>query len=405
MKTLLSIFLFTGLLMISCNQEAIVPNQSCSESIPSNPDHPMESEFRAALDSYVAKGVPGVVAAIYTPSDGLWLGAAGKAVIETDEPMSTCNMFFSASLAKTYHVVAALALAEDGLLDLDKSIDQYLTASHAEKIPNSDRVTVMQLMNHSSGIPDFIEQIDHITDYLHDLKREFTQEEYLDYIKKKKPLFDPGTDVSYSNSNTTILALVMDSVYGNHAKALTDKIIQPLGLSRTLYKHESSYLNPVGLSNCYIDLYGNGKLQNSTAWESNFSHMNIGHDGMIVHPYDNYLFLKALFEGDILSPAMVDSMQNAAVQYAGSEFFAEGLGIEITYLKNNMGSRIGHNGGSLGGAHEMRYYPKQGIYICLSANFAGFIDSPIGETYYPTTVEPGRVRSMYDELERIALGL
>ncbi|MEM7367576.1 MAG: serine hydrolase domain-containing protein [Bacteroidota bacterium] len=405
MKTNLYLFLLVGLMCISCNQEAIAPYQACQDVFPSSPTHAKAAEFQSALEEYVSKGVPGVVAAIYTPNEGLWVGAAGKAVIETAEPMNPCNLFFSASLAKTYHVVAALALAEDGLLELDKPIDQYLSESHAQKIPNSSRITVQQLMNHTSGIPDFIENIDHVTDYLHNLNRTYTQDDYLDYIQQKSPLFEPGTDVSYSNTNTTVLALIMDQVYGNHAKALTDKIIQPLGLSRTFYKNEAAYPSPTGLSNCYIDLYGNGKLQNSTAWESNFSQMNIGHDGMIVHPYDNYLFLKALFEGNILSPAMVDSMQDAAMMYSESEFFAEGLGLEITFLKDDFGRRIGHNGGSLGGAHEMRYYPKQGVYLCISANFAGFIDSPIEGNFYPTTAQPGNVRSMYDELERIALGV
>lgn len=405
MKNINLIGLLLGLLTFSCTQESVAPFESCEDFVQTSPNHPLASAYQALLDEYVAKGVPGVSALIYSPEEGLWVGASGKAIIEKEEEMKSCNLFFSASLAKTYHVVAALALAEEGLLDIDKKIDEYLKPEHADKVPNAANIPVKTLMNHTSGIPDFIENTNHVTDYFHDLTQVFTQDEYLDYIKNEDPMFEPSKGLYYSNTNTVLLALIMDEVYGNHAKAVSDKIITPLELEHTFYKNEPAYPNPPGLSNCYLDLYGNGTLQNSTDWESNFSQMSIGHDGMIINPYDNYIFLKNLFEGRIIGQAWVDTMLGQRFMQENEFPITEGLGIEIATLKEDMGQRIGHNGGSLGGAHEMRYYPKQGIYICLSANFGGFIDSPIGDIYYPTRVQVGSGSSLYDKLEAIALGL
>ena len=403
MKAYLYIF---PLLLLACGREALVPFQSCSDFHQNTPDHPHADAYQAVLDAYTARGVPGTVAAIYTPEDGLWMGASGQAVIETGEPMQTCHIFFSASLAKTYHVVAAMALAEEGLLNLDQPIDQYLSETHASKIPNSDKVLVQQLMNHTSGIPDFIDETQHVMDYFHNLKRVFSQEEYLEYIADKEPRFEPGTNVSYSNTNTVLLALIMDQIYGNHAKAITDKIIQPLGLSHTFYKQEAAYPSPTGLVNSYIDLYGSSQLQNSTEWELNFSQMSIGHDGMLINPYDNFVFLKALFEGEIIGQAMVDSMLNGVFRYPRVPIIGQGLGLEMTFFEEEgLSQRIGHNGGSLGGANEMRYYPETGVYICVSSNFGGFVDSPIADLYYPSFRGIGQGESMYAELEKIAFGM
>lgn len=405
MKKIKPLYLLLGLLAFSCTQESVAPFESCESFAETTPGHPFAEAYQAAMDEFVAKGVPGASAVIYTPDEGLWVGASGKAIIERDEDMKSCNLFFSASLAKTYHVVAALALAEEGLLDIDKKIDQYLKPEHAKKVPNSSKISVKELMNHTSGIPDFIENTNHVTDYFHDLNRFYTQDEYLDYIKDKKPMFEPGSESYYSNTNTVVLALIMDEVYGSHAKAVSDKIIEPLGLDHTFYKNETAYPNPPGLSNCYLDLYGNGTLQNSTDWESNFSQMSIGHDGMIINPYDNYIFLKNLFEGQLIGSQWVDTMLSQRFVQENEFPITEGLGIEIATLKDDMGQRIGHNGGSLGGAHEMRYYPKQGIYICLSANLGGFIDSPIANILYPSSLRVGAGRSLYDKLEEIALGM
>ena len=182
MKTPIVIICVALLFLSSCHREAVAPFTECTEFAQTNPQHPLATDYQQVLDAYVAKGVPGVVAVVYSPADGLWIGAAGKAVIETGTPMESCNVFYSASLAKTYHVVAALALVEEGILDLSRTIDQYLLPAHAKKVPNSSNITIAHLMNHTSGIPDFIEHSDHVTDYFHNLKRTFTQ----DYFYSKK---------------------------------------------------------------------------------------------------------------------------------------------------------------------------------------------------------------------------
>ncbi|MEL6675591.1 MAG: serine hydrolase domain-containing protein [Bacteroidota bacterium] len=402
MKKIMPLLLIAYGLFTACQPAAVQPFQVCQEDLSLNPDHPKAAAYQAVLEEYVGRGVPGTVALVYTPEDGLWLGAAGHAVLENAEPMQTCNLFYSASTAKTYHVVAALKLVEQGKLDLKAPIAQYLAPKYAAMIPLSDQIKVEQLMNHTSGIRDFIEETDHISDYFHNLNREYTTDDYLAYISDKEPLFEPGTRVYYSNTNTVVLALIMDHIYGDHAKALTDFIIEPLGLERTFYKNQAGYPAPPGAVNCYMDLYGNGTLQNATDWERNFTNMNIGHDAMLVNPYDNYRFLKALFAGALIDSALVDSMRTI---FNGNDFIGLGLGIEATFFEGDISENLGHNGGSLGGAHEMRFYPEAGVYICTSANFGGFIDSPIGELFYPSGNQLGEGDNLYNALEKIAFGL
>jgi len=399
------IFLLLLLLLCfqNCEQEAIVlPLEECAIDFEHNSEtHPQAAEFQALLDKYVAKGFPGLSMVIYTPEGGKWIGSAGVAKIETQEPMQPCNIFHSASVAKTYHAVAAMSLVEEGRLDIDKTIDNYLPNWVCKDMANRSTATVRQLMNHTSGIPDFIENADHITDYFHDLHRVFTTEEYLDYVCGNKADFEPGQSVSYSNTNTVLLALIMDEIAGNHADVITEKIIDKLGLKHTFYKNETGYPAPKGAVNTYVDMKGDGKLINSTAIERNFAKMNIGHDAMMASAHDYFLFIRALFEGKLVSQSSLDQMLDFA-KYPSLIDFGEGLGLAVskTPLKNI--TRAGHDGGSLGAANIVQHYIEKDVTIVICSNFGGFLDSPLSEMFYSTLI--GSQRSILGELELLVLG-
>ncbi|MEM6698714.1 MAG: serine hydrolase domain-containing protein [Bacteroidota bacterium] len=401
-KSPIILFLLFALFLQNCQQEAVVlPLEECTLDVVHNSDeHPKAAEFQALLDKYVAKGFPGLSMVIYTPEGGKWLGSAGVAKIETQEMMQPCHIFHSASVAKTYHAVAAMSLMEEGRLDIDKTIDNYLPDWVCKELANRTTATVRQLMNHTSGIPDFIEDVDHITDYFHDLHRTFTTAEYLDYICKDKADFEAGQSLSYSNTNTVLLALIMDEVAGNHADVITEKIINKLGLNHTFYKNETGYPAPKGAVNTYVDMKGDGKLINSTAIERNFAKMNIGHDAMMASAHDYFLFIRALFEGKLIAQNSLDQMLDLA-KYSSIIDYGEGLGLAVvkTPLKNI--TRAGHDGGSLGAANIVQHYVEKDITIVICSNFGGFLDSPLSEMFYSTLI--GSQASILGELELMLL--
>jgi D-alanyl-D-alanine carboxypeptidase len=391
--------LFLMIMACSCAQQIITPVQSCVlEMTPTNDHHPKAEKLQALLDEYVQKGLPGISMVVYTPEEGQWMGVSGVSRIEDATPMQTCNVFHSASVAKTYHAVAAMTLVEAGKLELDKTIDHYLPDWVCTDLPNRTTATVRQLMNHTSGINDFIGNTDHMLDYFNNLMRTFTTAQYLDYVCGKSPDFEPGAKINYSNTNTVLLALIMDEIAGNHADVISEHIIQKLNLQATFYKNEQGYPAPAGAVNTYVDTKGNGQLINSTSIERNFAQMSIGHDAMMASAYDYYLFIRALFEGALISQASLDEMLEF-VPYNASIDMGEGLGLSVVKTPLLGLTRAGHDGGSLGAANNVHYYPEKGAAIVICSNFGGFVDGPLYELMYSPLI--GNKRKLIGQVERL----
>ena len=385
-----------------CSKEIAVPLKPCRVNFTdSSSVHPKAAEFQAILDKYVAKGLPGVVMVVYTPEEGKWVGSAGLAKLETKDPMETCHIFHSASVAKTYHAVAAMTLMEEGKLDIDKTIDTYLPNWVCTNLPNRTTATVRQLMNHTTGIPDFIENTQHITDYFHNLNRNFTTKEYLNYICGKPADFKPGQRINYSNTNTVLLALIMDQVAGNHAEIITQKIIKKLGLQHTYYKNETGYPAPDGAVNTYVDMRGDGKLINSTEIERNFANMNIGHDAMMASAHDYFLFIHGLFNGQLVSKKSVEQMIDYQA-YPTSIEVGEGLGLAVVKTPLRGLTRAGHDGGSLGAANMVQHYIEKNTTIVICSNFGGFVDSPLASMFYTPLI--GHKNRIIGEVELLLFG-
>jgi len=135
---------------------------------------------------------------------------------------------------------------------------------------------------------------------------------------------------------------------------------------------------------------------NSTDLERNFAQMSIGHDGMLASANDYYLFLKALFSEELLSKESLDEMLKLAKQPSNITR-GEGLGLEITKTPLLKLTRIGHNGGSLGAANNVYYYPEEDSYIITCSNFGDFIDSPLSQYTWSPLI--GNSQTLLGELE------
>lgn len=380
-----ALILIFGILNFSCKKTGNVPadlNGSIDFEDHSS-QHPDREKFQNILNKSKKDGIPGISILVYTPEKGMWIGTAGYSSIEDKIPMKLFNVFHSASVIKTYMSVATLKLAEEGKLKLSDKIDQYLPAAYSDKIANAHEATILNLLNHSSGIPDFLFQPAHEADYYNNFYATFSTTDYLKYIYHKKALFQVGEKFEYCNTNYMLLALVLDKVYGSHASLLTDHIFKPYGLLHSYYKNETGYPAPFGTVNTYVDLYGDGKLQNSSGWERNFAKNNIGHDGMLFTTHDCFLFFKALFiDRKIINGQSLQTMLDfkPARDPINGYSFEGALGIErITSPKGLQ--RIYHVGASLGGANWLCYYPQKNAVIVINANFGGIIDSPIANMF------------------------
>lgn len=377
---LLALFTYTG-----CKKEAgNVPVDNNGAQVyfeDTSAQYPDRDALKAVLDSYKKQGLPGLSMMVYTDK-GMWIGTAGYSSIEDKTPMKLFSVFHSASVIKTYMAALTLKLVEEGKLQLDDKIDKFLP-EYADQIPNAHEATVYSLVSHTSGIPDFLFDARHETDFYNNFYAHFSTQDYLKYIFNKKANFAPGEEYEYSNTNYMLLALIVDKVYGNHANALTEKIFKPFGLLHTYYKNEAGYPAPVAAVNTYVDLYGDGNIQNSTGWERNFALNNIGHDGMLFTTYDCFLFFKALF---IDRKILNDKSMRMMLEYKFERDpikdykFEGGLGTQKITTPSGL-QRIYHAGTSLGAANWACYYPQKNAIVMINANFGGIIDSPVADKF------------------------
>lgn len=348
-------------LAASCTMDVPTPIESPLETwdtaLNTHPDGPALQDL---LDRYVREGLPGVVLFVRTPQ-GQWNGAAGYAKIETAEPMLPTHLHHAASITKMYTATAVLILVEDGLIDLDARISQYLPESVYRDIPNGDQATVRQLLNHTSGIRDFGSNLAYDLDFFNDPKGSYPPDRLLSYLHGQSPFSSPGTSYFYSNANYMLLAMIMDNVTETgHASVISKRILQPLDLGATYYKNEPGYPRPPGLVNSYEDIAGDGRLMNVSDLAVHNAEIFMGNAGLMASSADFAGFIEGLLDGQLIGQELLSEMQ------AWGERSHYGLG--LNFIETPYGPGIGHSGGDFGVLSRVRHFPDVDATFVLLVN-------------------------------------
>jgi D-alanyl-D-alanine carboxypeptidase len=194
------------------------------------------SQLQSLLDSAVARGVPGISAAIATRNGVVWTGVAGKADLESGALLRPDMLLGMGSITKTFTEVVVLQLAQEGKLDLNATAASILGSAVAG-IPNADKATVAQLLNHTGGVPSWEDDPVWIREGRGaqlDPRRIWSKTATLAYIKGHAPLAPPGEKYSYANSNYTLLGMIIEKVTGHEAvDEIHRRILDPLDLHDT----------------------------------------------------------------------------------------------------------------------------------------------------------------------------
>jgi D-alanyl-D-alanine carboxypeptidase len=191
------------------------------------------SELQILLERAISKGVPGISAAVATRDGVVWTGVAGKADLQTGAPVRPDMLFGIGSITKTFVAVVILQLAEEGRLDLNATAARLLGTA-VEGIPNADKATIAQLLNHTAGVPSWEDDPAWIRDgrgATLDVSRTWGKTDTLRYIKGHAPLDAAGAKFSYANTDFTLLGMIVEQVTGQEAVGeIHRRILAPLGL-------------------------------------------------------------------------------------------------------------------------------------------------------------------------------
>jgi CubicO group peptidase (beta-lactamase class C family) len=166
----------------------------------------------------------------------------GMADWDNRTPNTPATNFNVASTTKPFTALAIAILEEDGRVEYDAPVTQYL-----RELPY-ESVTIRHLLTHTSGLPDYPHQPPFIK--FHDAtstatpqENPFTSQDILDWLIKNKAdlVFEPGSGMSYCNAGYVLLSLVIEQVSGqNYAEYIREHILVPAGMNNSMiYRNES----------------------------------------------------------------------------------------------------------------------------------------------------------------------
>src|SRR4051794_3680366 len=161
------------------------------------------------LRAVVAAGSPGVIALV---NDGhkIHLHAAGVADTATKRAMGPTDRFRAGSTAKSFVSTVALQLVGERQLSLSDTVERWLPGI----LPYGDQVTLRQLLNLTSGVPDHVGLVE--AEWLKgNMMRSWSPRELIALLADKKPDFAPGTSWAYSNTNYLLAGLMIERVTGH----------------------------------------------------------------------------------------------------------------------------------------------------------------------------------------------
>ncbi|AWH86142.1 hypothetical protein HYN59_13940 [Flavobacterium album] len=324
----------------------------------------LQEKLNAALADF-----PGLSLSVKTPTESYTLVAGDAAVGQT--PMQTGSLQYMQSISKTFTAVAVLKLKEEGKIDLDARINTYLPADICNNLANGNSITVRQLMNMTSGLPDYLDNDLFFEDVLSG-PLPMPSEQILGYIYGKPANFTPGTSFSYSNINYHLLALIIDSVTENgHRQYITQNVIGSAGLTNTYYIAGSDITAaPAGTVASY--LADGNTFTDISALQLGTVLSFIGDDGIVAAPADIASFYyKLLHDGSLVSAASLAEMKTT-VSLQGEPIY--GLGLHF-YKTDSSVHAIGHDGSGAGAGAYAFYFPSKNTSIVLCTNTGTLTDA------------------------------
>lgn len=209
-------------------------------------------DLSAIFEPWDRADSPGLVAGVYRDGQRLWSEGYGLASLELGVTNDPATRFNAGSIAKQFTATAILMLEERGLLDLDDRVRRYVPELH----PVARRITLRQLLHHTSGLRDIWALTDLGGWQPADVR---TTTQALRILSRQQRLnFTPGMGFGYSNSGYLLLAEVVRRITDESFPAwMRANIFEPAGMRDTSFYDDPAQLLP-GTASPYRSL-GRGR--------------------------------------------------------------------------------------------------------------------------------------------------
>lgn len=320
--------------------------------------------------------LPGAVLYVST-SEGDWTSAVGKADTTAQTPLKVSDRFRLGNFTELFLSIATLQLDEEGVLDLEDPITKWLPADLTKRIPDSSKITVQQLLNHTSGIPEperdaFWEAVRAKP------SRQWKPQEVLDYLlnnpevwKNRPPSFLQH-DYAYSHANYILLGLILERATGTSLpQVMRTRISDRLNLKDTFLEQREPI--PGGFVQGYADWKKDGTIQSVTKPLVNPA-IGLGDTGMISTAPDLVRIFRGLFlDNALLYEPSVEKMLTPVDSNDG------GYGLGIARLPTAWGEGWGQINQTTGFSMVAIYLPVHDLLLITWTNTSDRNTEPVYE--------------------------
>ncbi|AQZ69500.1 D-alanyl-D-alanine carboxypeptidase [[Actinomadura] parvosata subsp. kistnae] len=309
---------------------------------------PAPKDLRGAVQAVVDAGAPAAVLAVRT-EEGPEDVAAGVADTRTGRPASAGDRYRVASITKTFTAVLVLQLAAAHTIDLGAPISRYV-----EGVPGGSRITIRDLLRHTSGLPDFYDALALRTsaDWRRRRLERLTDDRRLSLAFGLEPAPPGAPEATYSNTNYVLLGKLVEHVTRRpYADEVAGRIIRPLGLRDTYYADGQPAIRGRHLHG-YMPGDLPGEPDADYAHLTDFTTQTVNQSGpagsMISTVHDLTRFYQALFTGRLLPAALMRELTGTVPVRGNSLPWVRGFGLGVHRYDFGCGPVYGHIGGVRG---------------------------------------------------------
>ena len=268
------------------------------------------THLKSRAQGLVDAGYPAALAAV-SDAKGESAGVAvGKGNLETGQAPPLDGEVRIGSNTKTFVAVVVMQMVQEGKVGLDEPIETYLPGLIKGEGIDGSKITVRQLLQHTSGLPEYTDTTPGRSDIFQIKDHYIPPRDLLDTALSKPAAFEPGTQWAYTNTNYVVLGMLVERVSQRPVgEQIDQRIIKKLGLSHTYFPAPGDRsikgTHPQG-----YHLSAEGKLEDITemdpawAWAAG---------AMVSTPSELNTFFQAVFDGRLLTQSSIDEMKNGAV--------------------------------------------------------------------------------------------
>lgn len=322
-----------------------------------------------------------ITAEVRVGGDIVYAKSLGYADLENDVPATPQGLYAIGSITKSLTSFTILNLVGQGKLQLSSKLGDVLPDYNGP----ARVVTILQLLTHTSGIPDYAG--DSALPLFGDARKEYTEQGVVDLFRSKPLVFKPGTRWQYSNSGYYVLSLVIEKVTGkSYGEAVQEILLKPFGLSQIMLGRLTPII-PKRVIGYTIN--SQGQMENALTCDSV---LPLGAGAYIASAGDLTRYVADLFSNSV--PAAVHQMMFHGISLAdGTNINYLPAALEETNFYGH--KKFAHGGGYWGFRAHIAYYPEDKVAIAVLTN-TDSLESEKGNL--PNA-------SVSNRIERIILGI